>query len=96
MCSFILSLTLREIIRMEPKAETNHNRKPVKKSGSYLRLANDQTRIGFQSQKECNYHPVLKHDQLLRQWYLGCFKSIVSSKQVPNQYFSEYYYLAIK
>lgn len=81
---------------MEPKPETNHNRKLTKESGYYLRLESDQSRTGFQSQKDCSHHPVLKHEHLLRQWYLGCFKTIVSSKKAPNQYFSENYYLAIK
>lgn len=80
---------------MKPKAETNDNRKLIKESGYYLRLENDQTRTGFQSQKECNHHPVLKHELLLRQWYLGRLK-IVSSKKVPNQYMSENHHLAIK
>lgn len=77
-------------------AKSRNKQQKADQSGYYLRLENDQTRTGFQSQKECNHHPVLKHKQLLWQWYLGCFKSIVSSKQAANQHFSENHYLAIK
>lgn len=43
-------------------------------------MQNDQS-IGFQNQKGCKHHTALNCDQLLRQWYLGCSKSILPSRK---------------
>lgn len=81
---------------MEPKAETNHNRKLIKESGYYLRLENDQTRTGFQSQNGMQSPSSTKARATPKAVVFRLLQIYCFLKKGTKSVFSENHYLAIK